>query len=96
MPKTTTAETATAGACPRCHYPWRAVRRGELLFLLCNAAKCPMRRLVLDGYGGGPWVAVVAEGDVYRVLRIGGERECWDSLLRERRAGMLGVAAPLA
>ena len=92
----TAADAATAGACPRCHQPWRCVKHGELLLLLCNAVKCPMRRLALDGHGGTTWVAVVAEGATYTVLHIGGEADCWDSLLRGRRAGQLGVVSPVA
>ena len=90
------AETATAGLCQKCHSPWRCISRGECLFVVCNASRCPLRRLLLHGYGGHDWAAVVAEEDEYVVLCIGTETDCWDSLVRNRRSGQLAVLAPLA
>jgi hypothetical protein len=97
MTKTAATETMTAGACPRCHQPWRCIRRGEMLFLTCNTNRCALRRLQLHGYGhGGAWAAVVAEESTYTVLCVGGESQCWDALLRGRRSGQLAVVAPIA
>jgi hypothetical protein len=93
----TAADAATAGACPRCHHPWRCIARGEFVFVVCNADRCPLRRVQLHGYGaGGLWAAVTAEESDYVVLHVGTEAAAWDALLRNRRSGQLAVVAPIA